>query len=281
MLGKLLKYEFRATGRTLAPLYGALLLMTLVVKFQLFYYTRQGHNLIPQEFLGQLIASLTTILYVALIVAIFVMTLVLLIQRFYKNLLGPEGYLMFTLPVSVHQLILSKLLVALAWTLISGVAAIVSVFILAMDGQAWAQMLRSIGLYLPEIWHTLKGHGLLLTVEIILLGLVGVLQNVLHVYAAIALGHLAKRRRGLASVGGYIGLSVASVVVMQVIGQVLVLIFQNAQVQNWVYTVKQSQMEVIQITEGILLALLLITALFGAAFYFLTHEILRRKLNLE
>lgn len=41
-----------------------------------------------------------------------VVTAVILIQRFYKNLLGSEGYLMFTLPVTVSQHLFSKTIIA-------------------------------------------------------------------------------------------------------------------------------------------------------------------------
>ena len=51
------------------------------------------------------------------------LTLVLMVYRFYKNLMTDEGYLMFTLPVSRSQLIWSKLMVALAWGVLSAVLA--------------------------------------------------------------------------------------------------------------------------------------------------------------
>ena len=44
-----------------------------------------------------------------------------LIQRFYKNLLRDEGYLMLTLPASVHQQVWSKLIVSSVWFIITGV----------------------------------------------------------------------------------------------------------------------------------------------------------------
>ena len=51
-------------------------------------------------------------LYMGVMMAAFVVTAVILIQRFYKNLLGSEGYLMFTLPVTVTQHLLSKTIIA-------------------------------------------------------------------------------------------------------------------------------------------------------------------------
>ena len=45
-------------------------------------------------------------------VAVMIVTLIIIIQRFYKNLLCDEGYLMNTLPMSVWKNITSKLVVA-------------------------------------------------------------------------------------------------------------------------------------------------------------------------
>ena len=50
--------------------------------------------------------------YVVLIISISAITLIIMVQRFYKNLLGDEGYLMFTLPVKTWQNVLNKLIFA-------------------------------------------------------------------------------------------------------------------------------------------------------------------------
>ena len=64
--------------------------------------------------------------------AIAVLCFVSTVQRFYKNLLGREGYLMHTLPVTETQLILSKLLTSMVWVLCSGLVGIVCI---TGDGQ--------------------------------------------------------------------------------------------------------------------------------------------------
>ena len=56
-----------------------------------------------------------------------VMSLVVMIQRFYKNVLGDEGYLTLTLPVNVHEILWSKLIVSFVWFLATGLIAIASV----------------------------------------------------------------------------------------------------------------------------------------------------------
>ena len=106
MLTKLLKYEFKATGRVYGGLYLAILaaaaLLGLSFRFPIFLV-----HTAP--------IAVLMIIYLALVVAIVVMTVFTIVQRFTRNLLGREGYLMHTLPVSSVQLILSKLISSMVW----------------------------------------------------------------------------------------------------------------------------------------------------------------------
>jgi type IV secretory pathway VirB3-like protein len=92
MLGKLLKYEFKATSRIFLPMFGALL---IVAAFSRLFMSLSFD--VPSV-IGVTVS-------VIMIIGIIVMTFLLTIQRFNKNLLGSEGYLMFTLPVSTDRLI--------------------------------------------------------------------------------------------------------------------------------------------------------------------------------
>ncbi len=56
------------------------------------------------------------------LIAAVVTTIVLMILRFYRNLMTDEGYLMFTLPVSTTELICSQLIVR-SWSF-SGALAV-------------------------------------------------------------------------------------------------------------------------------------------------------------
>ncbi len=69
------------------------------------------------------------LLLFALWVAMGVLTVVSIIQRFYKNLLGDEGFLMFTLPVSSTTLLGSKMLAAMLWTIASSMVGMLSFFL--------------------------------------------------------------------------------------------------------------------------------------------------------
>ena len=86
MLGKLMKYEFMATGRTFLPLFAALILVSIVNRL----LSSLGLN-VP--------SAIGTVVSVILMVGVAVVTLLITLQRFRNNLLSNEGYLMMTLPV--------------------------------------------------------------------------------------------------------------------------------------------------------------------------------------
>ena len=109
MLGKLMKYELRATSRTMLPL----LLLTLLLSV----FTRMT-SAVVQSGHSKFMTVINTLLILAFILALIgtaVFSVVLMVVRFRNNLMTDEGYLMFTLPVSVHQLLWSKLLVSMLW----------------------------------------------------------------------------------------------------------------------------------------------------------------------
>ena len=97
MLGKLMKYELKACGRIFVPLYVAILVVAAIIG--VFSNTESFQ-----------VASILIFILMALFIGLMVVTIVLIIQRFKKSLLEDEGYLMFTLPVSIKNLILSKYL---------------------------------------------------------------------------------------------------------------------------------------------------------------------------
>ena len=98
MLGKLIKHEFRATGRIMLPLLGAELLLSVLAGLSIRGLDRMEN----MGFLG-VTYVLTLVVFFLGLFALGVVAFVLMIQRFYKNLLRDEGYLAMTLPVSVDE----------------------------------------------------------------------------------------------------------------------------------------------------------------------------------
>lgn len=193
MLGKLIKYEFKATARTFIPLYGLILVVSAL------------HRLVGRDVSGPYmelnqIGDITTLVLVVLFATLGVLTLVVTIQRFSKNLLGDEGYLMFTLPTSTRKLILSKMFVAIAWIVLSIIVAGISFCILFIDGV----FLEQVRYILGEFKYLLTEIGindLLLLAQAPVLGILNYVQFLLVVYFALCIGHLPPFQKHRVAVG--------------------------------------------------------------------------------
>lgn len=118
MLGKLIKYEFKATGRILLPLYGALLVFALINRL---LFRSSLDETINNTFgtIGGIANILSVFAYGCTMAAVFVVTFFVIVQRFYKNILGDEGYLMNTLPIKPYLNIINKILTSAIWTIVS------------------------------------------------------------------------------------------------------------------------------------------------------------------
>ena len=130
MLTKLLKYEMKASARTLIPLYIATLAVSVVCGVQMRFLMN------PLDFSGSQVtfSGMLFLVLFGLCVAIGVLTLMTIVQRFNISLIGDEGYLMFTLPVTHAQLLGSKLAGAMLWSFIGMFVMFLSLLIISMSG---------------------------------------------------------------------------------------------------------------------------------------------------
>lgn len=202
MLGKLIKHEFRATGRILLPVYLVMLLTAALVR---------GFQVLTEQTAGEfmrVLAVLSVLLFSAAVFGGSILAFVLMIYRFYKNLMTDEGYLMFTLPVTTGQLIWSKMIVSAVWLLATAAMDVLSMFISVFDSAAWRDIFQLPGL----LWQQLReyaGNLGLIPAEIVVLVLLAALVCFLKFYAAIALGHSFTNRKMLLSVAFFAAFSVA------------------------------------------------------------------------
>lgn len=265
MLTKLLKYEFKATMRLFLPLYLALIAFALINRYISPFKMLES----AAYFLDfRVIASLLSILaYFALIVGVTVMTMLIMIQRFYKNLLGDEGYLMFTLPVHAWQHIVSKLVVAMVWNISSLIVTLGSILILAAKADLRPPLLEALGQF-KEIFGV---PGFFVWPGAALVFLV---SSILMIYAAIALGHLFSKHKLLASFAMYCALHVVSqVIAFIIIVQLATQFSRYFGVASAHYTVLEFNLAVFTLTLPFILL--------GVGYYLLTNMILKRRLNLE
>ena len=158
MLIKLMKHEFRATGRVMGPLYLVLLVTAIGANL-----STRGLMEADNEFLNML-GGLLVVAFVFAIMGVCLMSLVLMVQRFYKNLLGDEGYVMFTLPASVHQQMWSKLIVSAVWFAATFLAVCAAVAIVAYEVGFAARVLHGLRQMFEALtaYYALNGTALVL-----------------------------------------------------------------------------------------------------------------------
>lgn len=261
MLRKLIGYEFRATRRIFFPAYLALLALS-VLNAVSFGLTSSLDDL-------SLPSGLLMMVYVVAIMAVAFLSLAYMIVRFYQNLLGDEGYLMFTLPVRPWQLLWSKAIVSTAWMAVSVILSGISIMIVTFGGLIADGEFGNLLQALPILWNGLAselGGGFLVGVslEVIVCGLIYVIAFCMHIYAALSLGQLFHRFR--------LGMSFVMYVVCSIVEQIVFVLLGNIHVE----------INVVQTGIMIAVAVMIVWNMVTAAVYFvISNYLLSRKLNLQ
>ena len=147
MLSKLIKHEFRATSRIMWPVFLGMLALTALMRFSQLLLNG-GH--IP--WLLQLIGVLLVIGFVMGLFALAFAPLVLSAVRWRDHVLKDEGYLTLTLPVSLHQLLISKLIVSAVWYAAAFLVGLLSLLI-AVSGWSFSAI-SSLPFLPPSSWST-------------------------------------------------------------------------------------------------------------------------------
>lgn len=275
MLGKLIKYEFKSTWRTFAAVYSLLFAFALLTRFSL--AGMDGPMFRDNKYM-QVLFGIIVFAYVMIIFSALILTFVVIVQRFYKNLTGDEGYLMHTLPVSTHSLIQAKVVTAFVWETASVFAVILSLFALFFQPSfisAFADFMRELGELLRMGVDEIGVLRVILDISaMILLGVVSVVCGTLTIYASISIGHTFKKHRIFGAVAAYLALSM----IAQTISG-----FVTAGVGMAVGNVSMplSSIAVNNMFFGIFGFLLILNIGFACAWYFVTSHVLSSQLNLE
>lgn len=212
MLKKLLKYEYIVTSRYFIPMYLCFITITLLNKFfkeldlikdnfQVF----DSFDKTSKEVFTSMFHNLTNYIYAIFIIAMFLLTTIFLIHRFYKNMTCDEAYLQFTLPVKPRTHIVNKLLVAYTWQLLTFLLVFLS-FIVLWAGHGVIAFFQKIYSYLDRL-HTGEGEQFFLFLFLLfIITFLSYLSLPLKFYMCIAIGQLFHKHRLLGAIGCYIGL---------------------------------------------------------------------------
>lgn len=271
MLKNLLKYEFKATSRTYGGLYLIWVLVALVMGISMRGEVWNGN--------GNDLWSYLMLAYTIITVAVVVLCAMTIINRFTKNLLGREGYLMHTLPVSENQLIASKLISSMVWVVLSAIVGVLSLVMtsvgicafrkpeIIIEGKTvavgWGEILK---IYAPKLQNiSIHFWGELLW--FLIFGLVDIAVFILCVYASCMIGHQFKKHSTVASILTFFLLQIV---------QGRLRIERTSYVVGAVSALPQTY----SVNRNTIIALL-VTIAFGVAYYAITSWLMKNKLDLE
>ena len=243
MFWNLVRYEFKNVNKWYLALYGAVLALSALIGVQassLKSIDTPDQQMIMLVFLA--------LVFGGLIITLSISTLILIIRRFKGSVYDRQGYLTLTLPVSEHQIILSKLLGAFIWSLASSLVFILSIYIiLVLTGANFLDIFSLEYLfkfYMDSFW--------LSVISFIL----STVASILCIYLSISIGQLFNEYRTALAVVAYIAIQV-----------VLGFITLNLRIDfdyNWVLS--------FEIFKDLILSLV---------FYLGTYYIIKNKVNLQ
>ncbi|MBR0040573.1 MAG: hypothetical protein IJP64_04240 [Oscillospiraceae bacterium] len=278
MLGKLMKYDLRSMLRKFGPLWIAAVALSVVCGL----YFRLMDSVSSSNFLMKMFVGLLPAALFGIFVAMAVMALIFVCSRFYSGLLGDEGYLMHTLPVTAGAHIASKGLTALILEIVSGLVALLCITLVAVtySGEellrGWREflaMFRQLDFPAATPWLVAEG---------VIVAIAATAAETLKIYAAISLGHLAKKHRVLWAVLAYVGIDVvlnilfgfgvSSGLLMRILGS-----------GSWGFFADSGEITAhgLGMMAGAMGSVLFWEVLLGTGFFFLSRFILKKHLNLE
>lgn len=278
MLRKLLKYDFAAVIKLWCL--GALAVLIIScgggLCLRILLSERPMHDMV------NLAAGLGAVLSYVAIIAFSILTFILLAIRFYKNFFTDQGYLTFTLPVKLHKLINSKLILALVMELMTGIviAAFFLIFLSiagALNAEMIGEIFDNIGLWFKSINDGgYLGWFILYIVEIILISVASSLFGILFMGCCITFGSvIAKRAKVFAAILVYYGAnSVFSTVVW------IFMMFGVGAYISWLSTVSLTEVQSLGVAAMTMFGIFALLAMLCSLLYTLQYRLLDRKLNL-
>lgn len=272
MLGKLLKYELKSTSRLFGVIYLVILVLSLVIGIsgrsffqEILVVNSYGDNYVAAKGISFVIML---IVYFIFVFALAVITFVVILERFYKNLLRGEGYLMHTLPVPTWMLVASKTISAFIWNILGGAVVILSLIIIASSGGVWKTLMAGLANVLSSEF--VVEWDIMCSIWIVAF-LVGSIRLILTFYVSMAIGGATKRHKKLLSVLVFICIVVLIQIVTMMLG---VGTAENVFLHGYESTA--GNFINMYMIKNIILEIVL-----SAVFFILTTFFLQKKLNLE
>ena len=279
MIMKLLKYDIRGIGRKLLPLYGLAIALSLINKINqslLIQPLLEGGMIQSSSFVTTLSGILMGV-YVLTIMAVFVITFFMMVARYNRSVFGDEGYLTHTLPISQSQIIISKTLSFLLWSIASALVAGISFFILTYSSENWrlfTDFFRQFSYMLSQYFGGIGSTNRMAFLLFVLTVLIAPLTEILNIYLCIGIGNKFRHK---------ITAGVVAYLVISSISSTLVGLLTNSITSRMVFT--HDFNSTYFMGQPNFLPLMLTLFLFalgqGVLYFFFIKYIQEKQLNLE
>ena len=261
MLGRLMKYEWNATWQLFGPANLLIVVMTIfaAVTVRLDVFDTDNEGIV----FSALIIMLS---YVGSMLVVIIGTAIYLIHRFYTSTYGDQGYLLHTLPVDKHHIIIAKVLVSTAWVMLSFLLMYMSVQILFNEeGDIFTQIIENVKVS-AMLWAGAEDVSVFAIIMTLIAGLSAMFARTLKITACISLGQLSNNHKVLSAFGIYFLIYIVQKIVNGI--YYVILGYINTITADWHYG---KSWEYVLITSLI----------YAVGFYLVTWYIMEKKLNLD
>ena len=175
MLGKLIKYDFKAMAKMMVPVYIAMIILTAVTTL-----------LTKLRAEGTVVFGIFLTLFITVISGSAFVTLVACVKRFVDGLLKNEGYLSFALPVKTSTHILAKVINALIWCVFEVIVLGICFFVMLMTLGG----IREFAQFFVEVMARLDVEAVWFLVKTLALMMLELAAFICLIFTAYSVSHL-------------------------------------------------------------------------------------------
>lgn len=275
MLGKLIKYDFKAGSHIMIPAYIFIILCTLFSRLTNIVSDILSGN---WKHIANFLFIISAFILILSIMATCVITLVWTVLRYRNNLLRDEGYLMHTLPVTTAHLYFSKIITAMAFFLADTAVIILSVILSGIPeeyGINWEYIKKA----LTTFHYGAKEYGVngnIYIIAIIILILVALYMSLSQLFASLNTGYSLPFGKGLSKDLISIAVYIITYTIMQLVMFFMIFIpvlISGVDIEN--------ETEMFKYTQNLLFAEIAVMVFFSVIYSFVSIKLMQKKLNLE
>lgn len=155
MVIKLIKRELKDSGKYYVPMQVMILTMFVIFGFMV--------NSVESGKMGgftDIITGISALGLVAIVFGLVIMGLLANIYILYTSIYGDRGYDLFTMPVSSFQIISSKLLTIILWSVVSMFTASLGIFVFTLITGTFKDFLYGLELFITQFKYIFTGFNI-------------------------------------------------------------------------------------------------------------------------